>query len=284
MGGPLLPFAVHIGPGVLTWPWLAAGFAGLAVLVVWGGWHIPDDRIPRTALLTAVFFVASLIHVPVPGGAGKVHLLLNGLVGILLGRHAGLAIPVGLFLQAILFSHGGLDALGVNSCVMGLPALASWGLYGALRTLPGLNRPLPRGLLVAGAVALWLWCGLFGVEDLVRRHFGGPEPDVWSDYWAFRPLPLLAVAALAGVAGVIERRMENRPEFALGLLVGELAVLLTVTLNALVLRGSGSDDWRTLADLVFLAHLPIAAIEGVVLGFVVGFLAQVRPDLLDNRG
>jgi cobalt/nickel transport system permease protein len=271
-----LPFAVHIGPGVLTWPWLAAGFVGMAVLVLWGGWHVPDERIPLVGLLTAVFFVASQIHVPVPGGAGKVHLLLNGLVGILLGRCAGVAIPVGLFLQALMFSHGGLDALGVNSCVMAIPAIAAWGLYGGLRRLPGLRWPWPRGLLVAFAVGLWLWCLLFSVEDVLRRNLGSGEPD----RLALQPLPLLAIAGLAGLAALVERRMENRPEFALGLLVGEFAVLLTVALNALVLRGSGADDWQTLANLVFLAHLPIAAIEGVVLGFVVGFLAQVRPDLL----
>jgi hypothetical protein len=31
---------------------------------------------------------------------------------------------------------------------------------------------------------------------------------------------------------------------------------------------------------MFVAHLPIAVIEGIILGFTVGFLARVKPALL----
>ena len=31
------------------------------------------------------------------------------------------------------------------------------------------------------------------------------------------------------------------------------------------------------------AHLPFAVIEGVILGFVVGFLARVKPEMLGIR-
>src|SRR6516162_7120099 len=110
-----LPFAVHISDGVLTTPWLAVGFGGLALLLLIGCRRVRDEEIPRIALLTAAFFVASLIHLRV--GPTTVHLLLNGLVGVVLGRRAGLAIPVGLLLQALLFQHGGITTLGVNACV-----------------------------------------------------------------------------------------------------------------------------------------------------------------------
>src|SRR5262245_57519832 len=116
-------FAVHISDGVLTVPWLAGG-AGLAgVLALLGAWRIREEEIARVAVLTAAFFVASLIHVRV--GPTSVHLLLNGLVGVVLGWRAALAIPVGLFLQAALLQHGGFGALGVNSCVQLVPALAA---------------------------------------------------------------------------------------------------------------------------------------------------------------
>ena len=48
---------------------------------------------------------------------------------MVLGWRAGLAIPVGLFLQAVLLGHGGISTLGVNACVMTLPALAAGGLF-----------------------------------------------------------------------------------------------------------------------------------------------------------
>src|SRR5438876_21806 len=99
-------FAVHISDNILQAPCILAGFLLAGLLAVLGAWRIRDDEIPRVAILTSAFFVASLVHVRV--GPTSVHLLLNGLVGVLLGWRAALAIPVGLLLQAILFGHGGI--------------------------------------------------------------------------------------------------------------------------------------------------------------------------------
>jgi cobalt/nickel transport system permease protein len=198
-------WAVHLPDGLLAEPWLIGGFvvaAGLGVLsarVV----KLREENVARVALVAAAFFVASLIHVRV--GASSVHLLLNGLVGVVLGWHAALAIPLGLFLQAALFNHGGFTTLGVNSCVMVLPALLARGVFVTMRRLPS---------------------------------------------------------------------------FPLGFLVGAAAVLATITLNFLVLLWGGQEDWHTLALVTFVAHLPLAILEGTVLGFAVSFLRRVQPELL----
>src|SRR5271166_2019387 len=143
--GPL-PWAVHISDGILSGPWLVGGFVGMAALMFVASRRVRDEEIPRIALLTAAFFVASLIHVRV--GPTSVHLLLNGLVGVVLGWRAGLAIPVGLFLQAALLGHGGFWSLGVNACVMTLPALAAGGLFRLIRGASGAPRPTMRRSLV----------------------------------------------------------------------------------------------------------------------------------------
>src|SRR5207302_5573020 len=108
---------------------------------------------PRIALLTAAFFVASSMHIPVP--PASVHLLLNGLVGVILGWRAPLAIAVGLLLQALLLGHGGFLAVGVNTCVVTVPALVAWALFRGVNRIPGLQQPIVRALLVGSAVALW---------------------------------------------------------------------------------------------------------------------------------
>lgn len=82
---PIYPLlAVHISDGVVTWPWLAGGFALAALLTAAAMFKVRDEEIPRIALMTAAFFVASLIHVPI--GPTSVHLLLNGLLGVVVGR------------------------------------------------------------------------------------------------------------------------------------------------------------------------------------------------------
>lgn len=202
-------WAVHLSDGVLLPSWQLAGFALAALLCLVGAWRMPEEDIPPTALLGAVFFVASSIHVRL--GPSSVHLLLNGLLGVTLGRRAPLAIAMGLFLQAALLGHGGFGTLGLNLCVMALPALLAAGLF--------------------------------------RLLYG-------------------------------RRALAAAPGFALGLLLGALSVLLTLVLYAVVIDRAGLEEWRTLAVLLFVAHLPIVVVEGIILGFTVGLLARVKPELL----
>jgi ABC-type Co2+ transport system permease subunit len=224
--------------------------------------------------------VASLIHVVV--GPTSVHLLLNGLVGVVLGWRACLAIPVGLSLQAALIGHGGFSTIGVNSCVMGLPALLAGLLFSGLRRLPWVQHPWSRAALVAGSTTGWLLSLVYSGSLLATQRLGraGGLDTAAATALTFHPLILGAVLVLASLAAAGERRLEAGPEFALGLLVGEIAVLATTFLNAAVLLWGGQGDWHILVLLVVVVHLPIAAIEGIVLGFTVSFLARVKPEML----
>ena len=74
--------------------------------------------------------------------------------------------------------------------------------------------------------------------------------------------------------------MLKRQWFTIGLLIGSSTALATVVLNSLVLAWGGQEDWLVLAQLVLLAHLPIVAIEGIIVGFTIRFLAQVKPEML----
>src|SRR6516164_5151461 len=152
-------FAVHISDGVLTLPWLAGGFV-LAALLLWlGARRLRDDEVPRVAILTAAFFVSSLIHIRVP--PTSIHLLLSGLVGVLLGPRAALAIFVGLLLPVMLIQHGGYYTLGVNTCVMTLPALFSFALFRATHRIPWVKTPSARALLVGFGAAVWFLSGVY---------------------------------------------------------------------------------------------------------------------------
>jgi len=111
---------MHISEGILSPPVLAVGWALALPCLAVGLKRLAPESIPRTAMLAAAFFVASLIHVPV--GPSSAHLILNGLLGLMLGWVAFPAIMVGLGLQALLFQFGGITTLGINTCVMALPA------------------------------------------------------------------------------------------------------------------------------------------------------------------
>ena len=144
---------MHISEGVLSPPVLASGAALSAAGLAWGLKKIEMERLPQVALMSAVFFLASLIHVPV--GPSSVHLVLNGLVGLLLGWAAFPAIAVGLALQAVLFQYGGLTGLGVNALNMALPAVICYYLFGPWVTRGARTTALAAGF-GAGFVAVLL--------------------------------------------------------------------------------------------------------------------------------
>jgi cobalt/nickel transport system permease protein len=141
---------MHISEGVLSGPVLISGAALAAAGTAIGLKKLDYDRIARAGILSAAFFVASLIHVPI--GPSNAHLILNGLVGLLLGWAAFPAILVALVLQAMLFQFGGITALGVNTIIMALPAVICY-----LAFSPFLHKNAPLALVATFA------CGFLSV-------------------------------------------------------------------------------------------------------------------------
>lgn len=145
---------MHIAEGVLS-PAVLGGGAVLALAgTAQGLRRLEYDRLVAVGILSAAFFVASLIHVPV--GLASAHLVLNGLVGVLLGWAAFPSILVALLLQALLFQFGGITVLGVNTFTMGFAAVASRYVFRAVcRLCPGMGG-VRAGAFMGGALGVAL--------------------------------------------------------------------------------------------------------------------------------
>lgn len=275
----MTPFAVHLSDGLLTWPWWVGGFALLGLLLALGSLNLTDRDIPRVGVLAAAFFVSSQVHIPLSGLS--VHLLLNGLLGVVLRQHAALAITVGLLLQALLFGHGGWLTLGVNGCTMAIPAVLAGLLLPLLRASPLRTSRAGRSAGVFAVAVAWLGFALTAVQILVARwngadfDFRDPPP-----LWTFEPVVLVGLLAAAGFLAVLERHLEADPDFALGLFVGLFAAGLTVLLTAAVVWLGGKGDLRALAALGVVTHVPVIAVEGLGVGFAVAVLAKAKPEWL----
>lgn len=121
---------MHIVDGALSNPVVIGGAVAAAGGIAMGLRSLDLDRIPTAGVLSASFFVASLIHVPI--GPSSVHLILNGMAGLLLGWAAFPALFVGLLLQAVFFGFGGLTVLGINTLNIALPAVLAGLIFGRL--------------------------------------------------------------------------------------------------------------------------------------------------------
>lgn len=206
----------HLVDGVLSAEVLAGGAILAAAGVAWGLRAIDYERLPQTAVLSAAFFVASLIHVPV--GPSSVHLILNGLLGIVLGWAAVPAIVVALLLQAVLFGYGGVTVLGVNTVVMALPALVCHAVFaGRIRS----GAAFAWGA-AAGAFAVALTCGLVGAALAVSgREFVLAAKLVFISH-----LPIMVIeAVVTGAAASLLQKV--KPEvLTLGARSGRFAPAL----------------------------------------------------------
>ncbi|SFN65004.1 cobalt/nickel transport system permease protein [Cohaesibacter marisflavi] len=204
---------MHIVDGALSNEVLIVGSAMSAVGIVVGLRKLTMDLIPAAGVLSATFFVASLIHVPL--GFSSVHLILNGLAGIILGWAAFPALFVALLLQAVFFAFGGISVLGVNTLNIAAPAVL---------------------------------VGLMVNPFLIRT----------------------TSSSLAAVFG----------GFA-----GALAIALTTLFVALALGFSG-DNFALQAKIVFVAHIPIMIIEGLLSAAAIYLIHKVKPELLHamNKG
>jgi cobalt/nickel transport system permease protein len=200
---------MHISDGVLSAEVLLVGAAIAAGGTAVGLKKLDVDKMPRVALLSASFFIASLIHIPF--GPASVHLLLGGLMGLLLGWACFPAILVGLLLQALLFGYGGLTVLGVTTVNIGVPALIVYLVFRGFINKEGKTIPL-IGAALAGAFAVLL-SAIFTAFSLV---FSGAEFIPIAKIIVIAHLPVMAVEGMVNVS-VVMLLKKAKPEMLEGL-------------------------------------------------------------------
>ncbi len=141
---------MHIADGIVSGPVLATGFGITAVLAAATMRNVDLEEIPKISVVTAVFFVANFIHIPLV--VASIHLILNGLAGVILGKRAFMAIMLGVILQAF-FGFGGISVIGINSVMLGGGALVANGVWQCRHLVS-----FPKREVIFGALA-----GAFGI-------------------------------------------------------------------------------------------------------------------------
>lgn len=180
---------MHISEGVLSGSVLLTGGALAAAGTAIGLKKMDYDHIAQVGMLAAAFFVASLIHVNV--GPSSAHLVLNGIVGLLLGWSAFPAILVALTLQAIFFQFGGITTLGVNTLIMALPAVICYYFFSPL--LKKKNAFALPASFAAGFLAVFFAAILLGGALIFTE----------KDFWEVASLVVIANFPVMIIEGIV---------------------------------------------------------------------------------
>lgn len=229
---------MHISEGVLHAPALVAGWAISAPVCTWALFKVKPEEIPKVALLSALFFVGSFIHLPF--GPTSFHLLLSGVIGLIGGFSAFLAIAVALFFQALLFGFGGLLVLGMNIFIIATPAVCV-GIY-LRRHIVGIKT---YELFLGGAIPTLLSLTLLGVVLLLN------QTDLQN-----------TVTMLIGLIS------EYMPDGAGSYLAGLRDHLTRFDSSLLALLA------------IVLLNIPLIVLEGIICVALVRFLMKFAPQVL----
>lgn len=186
---------MHIVDGALADSVVIGGAVLAVVGIAYGLKRMDLDRIPQIGILSAAFFIASLIHVPV--GPTSLHLILNGLIGLALGWTAFPALFVALLLQAVFFGYGGLIVLGVNTLNIALPGVMVWLL---LRKLIVSSPPKQASIWggIAGAASI----ALTAIMVSLSLALSGDAFVSAAKLALFSHIPIMVVEALVTGAAV----------------------------------------------------------------------------------
>lgn len=195
---------MHLAEGILTPEVLAAGAIATAVGTAIGLYKLDADDLPKAAMMSAAFFVASLIHIPL--GPASAHLVLNGLMGLMLGWAAFPAILTALLLQLVFFGHGGLTTLGVNTFAIAAPAIMCYLIFHVPMRDAGRRAALIIGML-SGALAIVGSGGLIAVALVAS----GSEFRAAAGAILAAHIPILFIEAFV-TSSVVAFLVKVRPE------------------------------------------------------------------------
>lgn len=201
----------HIPDGVVSNEILIITTCGAVAAIAYGLRKLDTDKIPQTAMMAAVFFISSLITFPV--GPSSIHLLFNGLMGLMLGWAAVPAIFVALLLQLMFFGYGGLLSLGLNTFNMALPAiLVAVTLRPLLLHKLSVNGPLSKPLsMTFGAIAGGLSIALTTVLLGASLVLSGQEFSPMLKVLIATNVPLMVIEA-AVTAVIVSFLLRTSPQ------------------------------------------------------------------------
>lgn len=201
---------MHIPDGYLSPQTYAPAYALMAALWAWGSARLQrtlrNRQVPLLALGAAFCFVIMMFNVPLPGGTSG-HAVGAVLIAILLGPWAAMiAVSLALIVQALLFSDGGITAIGANCVNMAVVMpFVGWGVY---RLIAGSASATSPRQWIGGAIGGYVGLNaaavttalMFGIQPLIAHDAEGHA--LYCPYGLEVAVPVMVVGHL--LVGLVE--------------------------------------------------------------------------------
>jgi cobalt/nickel transport system permease protein len=242
---------IHIPDGVLPLWLVGLGWAVsiclLAVALLALRRADRGQLIPQMGIVSALLIAAmSTEIVPI-----AYHVNLTVLGGIILGPAAGFLAAFIVNLILALFGHGGITVVGLNTLVIGAECVLGYTFFHLLL------RALPRRIGLAAGLATVVTLFLSTSLSIGIVALSNVNPAQARDTGALNPATLSFSNPFKG--GLLANRIVT-PEQEV-----QASSHISIARFAAIMYGLGSAGW---------------ALESLIVGYLVAFIARVRPGLL----
>ena len=113
---------MHISDGILSSEVAISTAVISGAFLLYSLKGIKNKNIALISAMTALFFIASFVHIPL--GFVQIHLLLIGIIGIILGFSDFFGnFLLHFYFKEFLLGYGGITSLGANILIMSLPGV-----------------------------------------------------------------------------------------------------------------------------------------------------------------
>ena len=246
---------LHIPDGVL--PLWLVGLGWAVTIVLLAAALLALRRADRGQLIPQLGIVSALLVAAMATEIVPIayHVNLTVLAGIMLGPPAGPLLAFVVNLVLALFGHGGLTVVGLNTVIVGTETMLGWALFRLL------SRPLRARVGLAAGLATVLTLAMTTTMLVGVVALSGLDPVNARETGALDPSTLSLSNPFAG--GLLSNRIltpeSEDAQAGGGLSLGRFAIAV---------YGLGVIGWT---------------IEGTLTGFMVAFVARVRPGLVLGR-
>lgn len=239
---------IHLPDGVLpTWLWLS-GYLVTVLLLAVALRRLRDMDAARKVPLLGVTAAAMIVTMSAEIVPIAYHVNMAVLAGVLLGPALGFVCAFIVDVILALLGHGGITVTGLNTVLIGTEIALGWTLFRVLTRVLGAAR-----LRLAAALATVLTLAVTSTMLVGVVAVAGINPAATADSGALNPQTLRFENPFA------QERVEDHD-------------VPQTTARSLSLG--------RFAALIYLLGVPGWIIEALLVSFVVGFVAKVRPDLL----
>lgn len=171
-----------------------------------------QHTVPLAGLAAAFVFAAQMVNFPVGLGTSG-HLLGGALVAVLLGPWtAVLAMTVVLGIQALLFADGGITAIGTNTLLLGVVAVAvGWSVARfTVAVLPDRSGMVSVGAAMGALASVPAAAGVFVLLFAVGGQVGVPFSGLFATMLVWHSVIGIGEAVIT--FGVVSAVMASRPD------------------------------------------------------------------------